>query len=261
MTAPILSVRDVTVTFGGVVALKNVSLDVSRGEIRGLIGPNGAGKSTLFNVVSGLSRPEQGTVVFGGRNLLALRPHEVAAQGIARTFQAAQLFAGMTVLENVMAGLHSRTRGGVLSAAVSSRGMRQAEAEARARALDALRFIEMAQFLDRYAGELSYGQQRLVEIARALVREPELLLLDEPAAGLSLTRVAGVDELLRRIRAEKGITIVLVEHVIRLVLGISDQVTVLSSGETIAEGPPETIREDRAVIEAYLGKESAAARR
>jgi len=257
---PILEIQDVTMAFGGLIALKSVTMDVAAGEIRGLIGPNGAGKSTLFNVLSGLNRPQRGRVLFQGDDLLALRPHQVASRGIARTFQAAHLFRGMTVLENVMAGLHDRARGGVLSSALSLPAMRRAEDEARVRALEALRFIEMDHVQDRLATELSYGQQRLVEIARALVREPTLLLLDEPAAGLSVARIAGVDELLRRIRNEKGITIVLVEHVIRLVMGISDQVTVLNYGEKIAEGPPERIREDRAVIEAYLGKEGAGAR-
>jgi len=257
---PILEIQDVTVAFGGLIALKSVTMDVAAGEIRGLIGPNGAGKSTLFNVLSGLSRPQRGRVLFEGDDLLALRPHQVASRGIARTFQAAHLFRGMTVLENVMAGLHDGTRGGVLATALSLPTMRRSEDEARARALEALRFIEMDHLQDRLATELSYGQQRLVEIARALVREPTLLLLDEPAAGLSVARITGVDELLRRIRNEKGITIVLVEHVIRLVMGISDLVTVLNYGEKIAEGPPERIREDRAVIEAYLGKEDAGAR-
>jgi branched-chain amino acid transport system ATP-binding protein len=257
---PILEIQDVTMAFGGLIALKSVTMDVAAGEIRGLIGPNGAGKSTLFNVLSGLNRPRRGRVLFQGEDLLVLRPHQVAARGIARTFQAAHLFRGMTVLENVMTGLHDRTRGGILGAALSLPAMLRAEEEARVRASEALRFIEMDHVQDRQATELSYGQQRLVEMARALVREPRLLLLDEPAAGLSLARIAGVDELLRRIRNEKGITIVLVEHVIRLVMGISDRVTVLNYGEKIAEGPPERIREDRAVIEAYLGKEDAGAR-
>src|SRR5262249_4747650 len=163
----ILSLREVTIAFGGVVALKDVSMDVEPGEIRGLIGPNGAGKSTLFNVVSGLNRPQQGQVCFEGRELLGLRPHRVAAQGIARTFQAAQLFRGMTVLENVMTGLHDQTRGGVLAATLSTRAMREAEAQTRARALEALRFIEMEQLHDRFAVELSYGQQRLAQISRS----------------------------------------------------------------------------------------------
>lgn len=257
---PILEIQDVTMAFGGLIALKSVTMDVAAGEIRGLIGPNGAGKSTLFNVLSGLNRPQRGRVLFQGDDLLALRPHQVASRGIARTFQAAHLFRGMTVLENVMAGLHDRARGGVLSSALSLPAMRRAEDDARVRAFEALRFIEMDHVRDRLATELSYGQQRLVEIARALVREPTLLLLDEPAAGLSVARITGVDELLRRIRNEKGITIVLVEHVIRLVMGISDQVTVLNYGEKIAEGPPERIREDRAVIEAYLGKGDAGVR-
>jgi branched-chain amino acid transport system ATP-binding protein len=250
-----LKLQDVTISFGGVMALKEVDFAVSSGAIRGLIGPNGAGKSTLLNVVCGLNRPDRGSVAFQNVDLLRLKPHQIAAQGISRTFQRTRLFTGMSVLENVMTGLHHHLHTGFIEAAFSLRRMRLEEERARLTALEALRFVGMEQFSERFATDLSHGQQRLVELARALVSSPALLLLDEPAAGLSLPRVAALAELLCRIRDEMGITIILVEHVIRLVMGISDQVTVLNYGEKIAEGPPEEIRRDKQVIEAYLGQE------
>jgi branched-chain amino acid transport system ATP-binding protein len=255
-----LVTRDVAIAFGGVHALDGVDLELAAGEIRGIIGPNGAGKTTLLNVISGLNRPQRGEITLDGRSIVGLKPSRIAALGLARTFQTTQLFRGMTVLENVMTGLHGRLRAGVVGAALGLSRLHREEADAARRAHAILDFVGMAQFSERLATELSFGQQRVVEIARALVNEPSVLLLDEPAVGLSLNRVTEVDALLRKIRDERGVTIVLIEHVIRLVMDVSDRITVLNYGRKLAEGTPEEIRRSPAVIEAYLGSEVHARR-
>ena len=255
MTAPILSVRDLHMGFGGVKVLDGVNLDVKPGEIRGLIGPNGAGKTTLLNVICGIHRPQRGDVSLGGISIAGMKPSDIAGRGLGRTFQTSQLFRGMTVLENMMTGLHRRTGTGLFSAGFDLKRRRREDTEMEAAARSALAFVGMAEFADRQATALSFGQQRIIEIARTLIGEPTVVLLDEPAVGLSANRLAELDVLLRRIRDQKGVTLILIEHVIRLVMGVCDQVTVLSSGRPIADGPPEAVRNDRTVIEAYLGKE------
>ncbi|HYB40362.1 MAG TPA: branched-chain amino acid ABC transporter ATP-binding protein/permease [Candidatus Methylomirabilis sp.] len=258
--APALEVRGLAVSFGGVRALDGVDLAVAAGEIRGVIGPNGAGKTTLLNAICGFERPSRGEVRVAGKSLGGLDPSAVAARGLRRTFQSTQLFRGMTALENVMTGRHLHLRSGPVAAALDRPAVRAEEVAAAAAARRALAFVGMEDFADRVATELSFGQQRLVEVARALVAEPRVLLLDEPAVGLSPARVTQFDALLRRIRDERGVTIVMIEHVIRLVMGVSDRVSVLDYGRVIAEGAPEDIRRDPAVIEAYLGKELDARR-
>jgi len=238
--------------FGGVQALIDVGFAIHPGEIYGLIGPNGAGKPTLFNLITGIYAPDSGELRFAGASLLGEKPHRIAARGIARTFQNIRLFANLTALENVMIGRHVRTRSGVLAAVLRTPAQRAEEAAIEARASELLDYVGIGRRTAALAKTLSYGEQRRLEIARALATEPKLLALDEPAAGMNPTETRELQSLLERIRSD-GITLLLIEHDVRLVMGLCDRVLVLDFGRRIAEGAPFEIQRDPAVIAAYLG--------
>jgi branched-chain amino acid transport system ATP-binding protein len=250
----ILEVQNLSKSFGGLAAVSNVNFSLDTGKITGLIGPNGSGKTTTFNMLSGLLRPTHGKIIFMGKDVTGLAPHKLCELGLGRTFQNILLFKSVNVLQNIMLGIHTRSKGGIIECSLKLPSIIREEARCRDEALELLSYVGLADYAYKSAAEVPFGTQRLLEIARALATKPKLLLLDEPGAGLNPAEIRKLRKLLLSIKNERGTTTLLVEHNMRLVMNTSDYIVVLNHGEKIAEGSPDQIQADEQVIDAYLGR-------